>query len=253
MLAITRKNEIKDIVLEKKSVTVTELSKQFSVTEETIRRDLKSLEDEGFLLRTYGGAFIQDGVQNEVEMTIRETAYVESKKIIACKCLELVHNGDSIFLDSSTTAMFVCNEIKDMRLTVLTNSLKITNLLSDCANINLITIGGIYTPQYMSFLGKSTLQAMGGFFVDKAFLSCRSLSMEHGITDSNEQLAELRQKVLERANQTFLIADYSKFNKTSFIKICDFDEIQCIITDKKQKQEWHEFLDSKSVLLYECE
>ena len=69
MLAVTRKSEIKDIVLEKKSVTVTELAKIFSVTEETIRRDLKQLESEGFLTRTYGGAFIQDGVENNIDLT----------------------------------------------------------------------------------------------------------------------------------------------------------------------------------------
>ncbi len=85
MLAVTRKAKIKDIILEKKSVTVTELSKIFSVTEETIRRDLKQLEDDGFLTRTYGGAFIQDGVENNVELTIRETAYMESKQAIAKK------------------------------------------------------------------------------------------------------------------------------------------------------------------------
>ena len=80
MLAVTRKSEIKDIVLEKKSVTVTELAKIFSVTEETIRRDLKQLESEGFLTRTYGGAFIQDGVENNIDLSIRETAYLKNKQ-----------------------------------------------------------------------------------------------------------------------------------------------------------------------------
>ena len=74
MLAVARKARIRDIILEKKSITVTELAKEFDVTEETIRRDLKQLESEGFLTRTYGGAFIQDGVENDIDTAIRQTA-----------------------------------------------------------------------------------------------------------------------------------------------------------------------------------
>ena len=147
MLAVTRKSEIKDIVLEKKSVTVTELAKIFSVTEETIRRDLKQLESEGFLTRTYGGAFIQDGVENNIDLSIRETAYLKNKQAIASRCRELIHNGDSIFLDSSTTTLTIAKAINDMRLTVVTNSLMIINELCDKANIHLIAIGGNYTPR----------------------------------------------------------------------------------------------------------
>ena len=123
MLAVARKTQIKDILLEKKSVTVVELSKRFSVTEETIRKDLQQLENEGFLSRTYGGAFIQDGALNDIDLTLRETAYVESKEAIADKCAELIHHGDSVFLDASTTATFLAKRIRNMRLTIVTNSL----------------------------------------------------------------------------------------------------------------------------------
>ena len=102
MLAVARKTKIKDLLLEKKSVTVTELSKKYNVTEETIRRDLQQLENEGFLTRTYGGAYIQDGVLNDIDLTLRETACVESKEAIGIKCTELIHHGDTIFLDAST-------------------------------------------------------------------------------------------------------------------------------------------------------
>ncbi|HNX64525.1 MAG TPA: DeoR/GlpR family DNA-binding transcription regulator, partial [Oscillospiraceae bacterium] len=160
MLAVTRKSKIKEILQEKKSVVVSELAEMFSVTEETIRRDLKTFEDEGFLTRTYGGAFIQDGVQNEVELSVRETAYTDSKQLIAEKCAELVHNGDSIFLDASTTAIFIAKAICDMRITVLTNSLKVIGFLADYPNIHLITIGGLFAPNNMSFIGRGALQSL---------------------------------------------------------------------------------------------
>lgn len=252
MLAVTRKAKIKDIILEKKSVTVTELSQEFTVTEETIRRDLKQLEDEGFLTRTYGGAFIQDGVENEVNLAIRETAYLDSKELIGRKCSEIIHNGDSIFLDSSTTSLQVAKSIMDMRVTVLTNSLLVINQLTDCDNIRLISIGGAYSPRSKSFMGKSTLSGLQEYYVDKTFMSCRSLCIEHGITDSTEQLAEVRQKLLERSNKVYLIADYSKFDKTSFIHICNFDKLTGIVTDKELNNEWRDFLKEQHVIYYNC-
>ncbi len=252
MLAVTRKAKIKDIILEKKSVTVTELSKIFSVTEETIRRDLKQLEDDGFLTRTYGGAFIQDGVENNVELTIRETAYMESKQAIAKKCLSVIHNGDSIFLDASTTSLQLAKALQGMRLTVVTNSLLIINELYDKEDIRLISIGGSYTPRDKAFVGNTAIRNLESFYLDKTFMSCRSVSMEHGITDSNEAIAAIRQTLMTRSNHVYLIADHSKFDKTSFIRISGFETIKGLVTDKQMNEQWKEYLLKNNVELLEA-
>lgn len=252
MLSVTRKSKIKEILSEKKSVIVSELSKSFSVTEETIRRDLKTLEDEGFLIRTYGGAFIQDGVQNEVDLALRETVYTDSKHLIAETCSKIIANGDSIFLDASTTALFIAKAISHMRLTILTNSLKVVNYLTDFPNIRLINVGGTYLSNNMSFVGRMTLQALDNYFLDKTFMSCRSLSMTQGITDSNEAMSEIRQKLITRSNKTYVVADYSKFDKTSFLNICDFSSIDGLVTDKNLNEEWLEFLAKNDVTYYSC-
>ncbi len=253
MLAVKRKSIIKDLVLENKSVTVVDLAKKFCVTEETIRRDLKALESEGVLTRTYGGAFIQSGVINEVSIAVRETFLIENKQMIANKCSTLISNGDSIFLDCSTTAYHIAQAIKDMRLTVMTNSLKITNLLASYQNIRLITVGGILDHDNMSFTGKSVIDVIDTYFFDVAFISCRSLSLEHGITDSEEQKAIIRKLVTEHSNKVYVVADLSKFDKTSFVKICDFSDIDGIVVDKKLNEEWHSRLSALNVALYECE
>lgn len=252
MLAVTRKNKIKDILIERKSITVTELSKTFDVTEETIRRDLKFLEDEGFLTRTYGGAFIQSGVENNVTVELREVAYTKSKDAIAKECRKLIHNGDSIFLDASTTALFVARAISDMRLTVVTNSLLIIDQLTELDNIRVVCIGGTLSRDHKAFQGNATIQALDDLYLDKTFMSCRSLSMEHGITDSSEGMAMIRQKLLKRSNEIYLIADYSKFDKTSFIHICDFDNLTGIVTDKVLNQEWKNFLIKKNTTFICC-
>lgn len=154
MLAVERRACIKETIQEQKSVAVSDLARRFDVTEETIRRDLKVLEAQGVLTRTYGGAFIQGGAINEVDVTLRETSYVEAKRQIAAQCLQLIRNGDSIFLDSSTTALEIARAIRDMRLTVLTNSLLIADVLSHSESIRLQVIGGVLQPQSMSSWGR---------------------------------------------------------------------------------------------------
>lgn len=252
MLAVARKTQIKDILLEKKSITVVELSKKFSVTEETIRKDLQQLENEKFLTRTYGGAFIQDGALNDIDLTLRETAYVESKEAIAETCAGLIHHGDSVFLDASTTATFLAKRIKTMRLTVVTNSLMAVDQLKDSEYIQLVCIGGIYSAKSKAFNGRTTVQGLEKYFVDKAFMSCRSLSMEHGITDSNEDIALIRQTLLKKSNLVYLIADKSKFDKTSFVHICDYEDIHGIISDYSFSPAWRKYLEKKQVHIYDC-
>lgn len=250
MLAMTRKTAIKEQISERKSVTVSELARQFFVTEETIRRDLKAMEEDGFLTRTYGGAYIQDGVQNEVDIVVRETACVESKRRIADLCTGLIHNGDSVFFDCSTTAFFICERVRTMRITVLTNSLKVANFFAPCDNIHLILIGGLYNNVNMSFVGKAAAAALGGFYVDKAFISCRSVSMEHGITDASEQDADIRQQMLRRANKVFLVADSTKFDKTSFIAIDDFSGVSAVVTERPPDERWCSFFDERGIAYY---
>ncbi len=252
MLAVARKNKIKNIIGEKKSVSVAELSKTFEVTEETIRRDLKALEKDGFLVRTYGGAYIQDDTDTQVRSQMSEEKYIDSKAAIAKACLHIIQEGDSIFLDSSATSFFVCKAIQNMRLTVVTNSLLILEHLYDCSNIRLICTGGFLSREKKAFFGKIAAQSLNSFYIDKAFFSCRSISIRQGITDSSEDIGILHQKLIERCDKVFLIADFSKFDKTSFLHVCDFEHLTAIVTDKCLSNDWRDFLQKKNVKIIEC-
>ncbi|MBQ0059230.1 MAG: DeoR/GlpR transcriptional regulator [Lachnospiraceae bacterium] len=251
MLGVTRKAMIKDILLEKKSVIVSDLAKRFDVTEETIRRDLQQLENEGFLTRTYGGAFIQEGAINDVDLALREAVSIDKKEAIAEVCASLIHHGDTIFLDASTTASFVARAIKNMRVTVLTNSLMVVDQLKDHDSVRLICLGGVYSPRTKAFNGRSTILGLNDYYVDKAFISCRYVSLSHGITDSNEDIAMVRQTVLNQAHEIFLIADSSKFNKTSFMHLCDLKDLNGgIISDFDFTPDWERALSEEKVNIY---
>lgn len=251
MLSVTRKQKVKDIVLERKSATVTELAQMFSVTDETIRRDLRSLEKEGVLMRSYGGAFIQSGVENLIDSSIRSTVYINEKSFIAKKCKQTIQNGDVIFLDNSTTTFFIAKAIQDMRLTLVTNSLPIINLLSTKDDIHLIAIGGFFSKKESAFYGSKAQKALEEYYVDKAFFSCRSLSLDHGVTDSNDDWAQMRKTIIERSKERYIVADYTKFNQTSFINICDFDRLDAIFTDRPLSSEWHEAMSKYGCRLFD--
>lgn len=251
MLAVARRSKIKEVLQEKKSVTVSDMAHLFDVTEETIRRDLKELEGNGFLTRTHGGAFIQDGVQNDVQFSLRESVYIDSKIAIAKQCAQFIEHGDSIFLDPSTTALAICDQIKDKRLTVLTNSIKAANILKDMLSIKLIMVGGYFDASSMSFLGRSAVDFVKNYYVDKAFVSCRSLSLENGVTDSSEVISSLRTVIIDRSEKVYLIADYSKFDRSSFVKICDYKDIDYIVTDKPLDSRWQEEMKKYNVQIFD--
>ncbi|SDO16635.1 DeoR/GlpR family DNA-binding transcription regulator [Alkalicoccus daliensis] len=253
MLAIERKKFIKDLIIEKKSVTVAALTNQFKVTEETIRRDLKQLEEEGVLTRTYGGAYISEGVQNDVDINLREHIHVEGKKKIAKECLKHIHSGDSIFLDASTTSLMIAQLLKDIKLTVVTNSIKVVQALNDNPSVNVVVIGGQFSRSSQSNLGRLSEKTLEYYYFDIAFISCRSVSMEHGITDSNELQAGIRRIAADHGNTVFLVADYTKFDKTSFIHISEFDQIQHIVVDGQLSEEWKEFLRVKNIFLHQAD
>ena len=250
MLAVTRRDTIKAMIFEKKSVVVTDLAKHFNVSEETIRRDLSVLEKECILTRTYGGAFIQSGVLNTISSNIRQGYMVEHKEIIASLALENISNGDSIFIDNSTTSLCLAKKLNNMRIVVTTDSLNVANVLCEFPQIKLYLIGGEFQKDSMSFSGAPASTNLSRYFFDKCFVSCRSITVDHGITDSNEYQAELRSLAILHSTQAFLLCDHSKFDRDSFSKICDFNDIYALITNKQPNSYWIDFLASQDVKLY---
>ena len=112
MLAIDRRNDIMEQIRQEGSVRVIDLSAKYDVTEETIRRDLEKLENEGLVTRTYGGAVLNKGTKEDLSINIREASNQEGKNRIARKICELIHDGESLMLDASTSTMFVARHLK---------------------------------------------------------------------------------------------------------------------------------------------
>ena len=250
MLAFARKQAIREQLQEYKSVRITDLAAALNVTKETIRRDLRDMEQAGELIRTHGGAYILDGVQNDIDITTRQDLKMPEKEIIAQKCDSLIQSGDYIFLDWSTTAWTIARAITHRRLTVLTPSLKIANILSTSDTVRLFVVGGEFSSTSQSFTGNSAARNMEQYFVDKAIISCRSVSMEFGLTDTNGNDATLHKLALDHAQEKYLAVDSSKLDKTSFSKVAPVSILDGIIMDRSFSVPWIKFLGNNQVHIY---
>lgn len=234
MLVAERQHKIVNLVNEKKSVRVSELSKMFSVTEETIRRDLEKLEGEEKLVRSHGGAVsVNQNDSLEIPYSEREIMNVREKQEIALEAVKHLKEGDKIILDASTTAWYMAKSLPDVTLTVLTNSIKVAMELSKKDKVTVISTGGTLLSKSLSFVGPSAESSLNTYHFNKAFISCKGLHLEHGLSESDEQQSRIKTKMLESADVVFIMIDHSKFGVKAFSKISNFDYVDHIITDSK--------------------
>lgn len=255
MLAIVRRQQIVDIIKENKKVLVQDLAFKFKVTEETIRRDLEKLEEQSILKRTYGGAVLNEGTDVEMHVNIREVMNKEGKSKIANAIVEEIHDGDTIMLDSSSTAFYVAKSLKEKnkRITIITNALKVILELQNNKNIKIISSGGVYRDYTKSFIGKFSEDSIKNYFVNKTIFCCKGLDLKRGVMDSNEEEAQIKNCMIKSSNEVFLLVDFEKFDKSSFVKITDFNKIDYVYTDKAVSTTWKKFFEDNNIKLKICE
>ena len=247
MMTAQRRDELKKYMLEHKSATVLDMAERFAVSGQTIRRDFEAMEKEGFLVRSYGGAMIKDPKTVAVSNQVKRELLVDEKRIIARQAVTLIHPNDCIFIDHSTTAVALCDEIRDMHLTVVTNSHRVISALSGCTNIHLICTGGTFHGGIEGFTGIETVNYLRQHCVDKAFISCRAIDPQRGINDAYETVANVRQTVVDNADSVILLADHTKFGKSGFITICPLDRLDCVVTDRPLDEQWRALLTENRV------
>lgn len=244
MLPLERKQEIVKIITKQKSIKVTDLALQFNVTEETIRRDLEKLEKENVLKRTYGGAVFVESSGEEQPFTERVHENIEEKRRLAEYAAQFIRDGETIMLDSSTTALEVGKALKDDRkITIITDSLNATLELSGYPNLKIITAGGLLNTKTMSFEGPTTVDNINNYYADKLFISCKGLNLEQGLLEPSELTAEIKRKMIRCAKFVVLVADRSKFEKSAMVRIDDFSHIDALITTQPLDEAWMTQMD----------
>lgn len=245
MLVAERHQKILELVNRNGSIRVTELSKICDVTEETIRRDLSILEKQGKLMRSHGGAVSVEG-QRETPFFEREIMNVEEKKAIAKRAIEFISPGEKIILDASTTAWYMAGMIPDIPLTVITNSIRVVQKLSNKEHIEVISTGGVLTSRSMSFIGPMAEKHLDLYHANKVFISCKGVDTKN-ISESNVHQAAVKQKMIDNSDEVYLLADYSKIGEKSLTVLASLDRVDYLITDKKVNKQFIEEIQGKDI------
>ena len=238
MLAIERRNEILEKLQTDRRVVVSELSQIYEVSEETIRRDLDKLVNDGYAIKSYGGAVINENMNIDLPFNIRKNRNVIGKQRIAELVAKIVQDGDSIMLDASSTAVYIAKGLKDKKnLTLITNSMEIVIELLDMSDWRVLSTGGVSREGSFALVGTQTNRMLQSYHADKAIISCKGLDMAAGLTDS-ELLADNKRTMLENAKERILAIDSSKFGATAFMTVGRLKDITMIVTDEKPEMKW---------------
>lgn len=232
MYEIERKNKILELIRENQRVDVQALNKILQVSESTIRRDLKELEESNLLKRTHGGAIALHNVNFEPTFSEKEVNNSEWKKAIAEKAVELIREGDVILLDSGTTMLYLAKELKRFRkLTVVTNAISIAHELQAYEGIEVIMLGGSLRKGILSLVGPFAEQILSLIHVDKAFIATNGIHANEGLSTPNVDEASIKRKMIASAKKTILLADSSKVGIVNLVKFAALSDINLFVTD----------------------
>ena len=236
VFARERQEHILRIVEEHGRARVSELAAQFGVSGVTIRKDLVVLEAEQRVVRTHGGAIAVDRSRPELAFEIRERLQADEKALIGAAAAALVHDGESIVMDASTTALSVARHLKARggwsQLTVITNGLRRASELAGHPGITVLMLGGRVRWEALSVVG----QLGDGLFrrvnVQKAFLGAAGFTPASGLADAQDEEAQIKRSMVAAAHEVIAIVDHTKWERAAFATFCPTDKITIVLTDE---------------------
>ncbi|MDV3426426.1 MAG: DeoR/GlpR family DNA-binding transcription regulator [Bacillota bacterium] len=232
MFSHERKSDILDRISQDGKVLVGDLAEIYKVSEATVRRDIRELEEKGLLTRTFGGAVPLDYKRFEPSFKENAERYLEEKKSIGRYAASLIQDEDTILLDAGTTTLELAKNLKAKNTTVLTNSIDILLELGMREDTEVFIIGGSFRRNTRALVSPSSADFLKNFRVDKAFMGANCISLKNGFTTPNQTEAITKKAMIDISSNVYVLCDHSKFNKTTFSRICALDQIDAIITDE---------------------
>lgn len=240
-----RRQRILEEIFARRNATVVNLAQAVEASEATIRRDLKSLADEGQIELVYGGAAIRRS--SDYSFRSKQQRNIEAKRAIGRMAAEMVRDDDQIFLDSGSTCFEAIPYLKRKRgLSIITNSARLAIEL-DAPNISVILIGGQYRPDRMDCVGPlaaSTLETLRGYV---SFIGADGLSTDFGPSAGDVESAHFNRLAVQNSREAILLADQAKFDSPSLYKIVDWDRISRVVTDARPSEAWQAFFESHGI------
>jgi DeoR/GlpR family transcriptional regulator of sugar metabolism len=227
-----RRDEIIALIAEDGRASVADLSRRFDVSEVTIRSDLEILAQQGLLIRTRGGAVAAQDSEIELDFHVRLRLHTDEKERIGKAAAELVHDGESIVLDASTTALAMLDYLRSRRqLTVITNGVFTVTALLDAPGITVLMPGGFLYRDSASLVGQGNGAFLNRFHFVKGFFGAKGFTLNEGLTDLSNAEITLKRELIASAKQVIALVDSSKWGRLGFASFASVDQIDCVITD----------------------
>ena len=227
-----RHNLILETLIKHESITVANLSLLLDVSAVTIRKDLNELEQSRRLYRSHGRAILIDPYTTNRSVIEKENIARHEKALIGQYANTLITKDDSIIIASGTTVLALARCIKPIhRLTVISASLKVSELLGTNEAIELIQLGGTLRESSLSVVGKFAEAPLSDFSCSKLFIGVDGIDLDFGITTTDIRESDLNRAMMATAQKTIVLADSTKFRRRGFSKIADLEEVDMIVTD----------------------
>ncbi len=239
LLAEIRQQQILQELRRAGQLKVCRLAEELSVTEVTIRRDLRKMQHSGLLKKTYGGAVPSDLPEMNASVHYRQTRSLIAKKTIGSLASELVKDNDIIFLEAGSTCYEIIPHLASRKnLTIIVNSLYLMRRLAAMGKHKIILTGGQYRQQRMEMVGptaEAAISQLGGF---KAFTGADDISISAGISGADVVTVSFAKLVLKKASEVIFVGDNTKFDNPALYKIADLSELDYIVTNTRPSKKW---------------
>ncbi|MCA9131890.1 MAG: DeoR/GlpR transcriptional regulator [Planctomycetales bacterium] len=243
-----RRARLRELIRGQGFVSIPDLRSALDVSESTIRRDLDYLVGEGEVQRTHGGVFFTGGAASLRLFEDRRAGHWAGKRQIALAASELIEDHDTVLLDGGSTTYELARQLIGRPLQVVTNSLPVANLFSSSEQVDLVVLGGYVHSRTGVTLGPYANEMLASLNVQKAVLSIAGAD-RGGYYNSNLLLVETERAMMQSADQTIVVADSSKFGKSSLAKLCPLNAVQTLVCDAELSDEWRRHLSEAQVNL----
>lgn len=243
-----RIQKMEEYIMKNKSVSNEQLQQQFSVSIQTLRRDLKELEKRNVISKVYGGVIWRNEPveKNAIEpLDQRVSSNQKEKQLIGQLAAELVEDNDVIFVDSGTTAYTLIPYLKERsNVTVISHSLHVMNALTQVSHIKGICLGGTLRNDTCAFFVDTSFYP---YNYNKAFISTVGISINKGLTNTDIQEGLMKQHVIQHSEEVYIVADHTKFDVVAYNHFADFAGIQGMITDRMPKEKYMRFYSTLNI------
>lgn len=231
MLQYTRQQSILEYLKTRHTATIGELAKAIYTSEASVRRDISAMEAAGLVLRVYGGVVLAEHKNEVVPPALRDSANSAAKEAIALQAADLIHDGDTVIFDSSSTVRRICKHIRKRKnLKIITNNIRICEELKD-TDITVYVTGGEFYKKRGCFLGPYAERFLSSVNADSVFFSCKGLSSNGHLTDVSEDEISMRCAMLRQAKNSYFLCDSSKLDTGCTFTLCHANDVTAILCD----------------------